>query len=219
MNTFKEIKEAKEHVNFQDSHIILKPSSKDLPTLEDTDQTKLPHLEKLLLQMYELVRELKTVNIKIKEFENYGNKWKGYKLTIPDYSDSSDFIIKLESRWFDVDNSCALHAGFGLFIYINQQIHPEIGDWVKIDIKHFPTRPFSFASMREYSGNRYLGAFYSDKKFFDNFDFGPEKRSFLDKGEDFTFQTKAFIKSIDDACVLLEFISKNKNVIKEKESV
>lgn len=209
MNTATESRKANEHVSFQRDHIIRKFKLSDIPTPDDSDRIKIPLIEKLLLKMYEFVRELETVNIELQEDKEKYTKY--YLLTIPDYSNHCRFEINLRCNWFNVKESFALHAGFDFFLYINQEIHPEISDWIRIHIKHFNTIPFSYASEREYSGNQYLRSFYHGKKFFDNFMLGPEQGRSRDG---FTFKTDAFDKSVGDTCLLLDYLIANKKIVK-----
>lgn len=209
MNTQLEVKKANEQVSFQGDHIIRKFQLSDIPTPDDSDRTKLPSMEKLLLKMYEFAREFETVGIRFhKDKEKRTNC---YLLTIPDYSEKCLFEIDLRCHWFDIKQPFALHAGFEFFLYINQEIHPEISDWMRIHIKHFSTIPFSYASELEYSGNQYLRSFYHGKKFFDNFMLGPEQGRSRDG---FTFKTDAFDKSVGDTCLLLDYLITNKKIVK-----
>lgn len=204
-----ETKEANEQVSFQGDHIIRKFELSDIPTPDDFDKTKLPSLKKLLLKMYEFARELETV--KIHFHEDKEKRTNCYLLTIPVYSERCLFEIDLRCRWFDTKQPFALHAGFDFFLYINQEIHPEISDWIRIHIKHFDTIPFSYASEREYSGNKYLRTFYNGNKFFDNFVLGNEEGR---QRDGFTFKTDAFIKSVGDTCLLFDYLIANKKVLK-----
>lgn len=212
MNTQKEIMKSDEKISFQEKSILRKFVKEDLLTIDDADQNKMPSLKELLLKMYEFRRELESVGIRLGDVEGHGRKQKGYVLTMPKYAEQCRFNLNLTCDWFDIKECFALHAGFTFNLYVNQEIHPEISDWARIGIKRFSTKPYSWASERDYSGNRYLRGFYGGNIFFNGLDLGPEHRNGTDNA-DFSFKTDCFNKAVGDICLLLDHIISQKKEV------
>ena len=191
-------------VNFHRLHMLMSPKIGDMPTLEDADEHKLPAINRLLIKMFEFNREMSSVGLSLQEDKDdrYHQK-KLYKLTDSRFKEMSDLKIFIESKWFDPKYGIALHGGFKFHLYIDQRIHPEISDWLRIDICHLNTTPVSFVSAREY--DRYLTPpFYRGKLFFDGVGVGSKERNFATINHGLTFKIKTFNQCVDDACAVMQ---------------
>lgn len=199
-----EIADELKNVTFYRQHILMFPKIEDMPTLEDTDEHKLPAINRLLLKMLEFNSEMSSVGLSLQDDEDdRQHQKKLYKLTDTQYKGVGNLKISLESKWFDPKYPIALHCGFKFHLYIEQSIHPEISDWLRIDIRHLGTTPMSFVSAREYS--RYLTPpFYYGKCFFNDVKIGPRERNFATIDDGLTFKTKKFIQCVDDACSVMQ---------------
>ncbi|MFZ2310689.1 MAG: hypothetical protein WAW11_04035 [Patescibacteria group bacterium] len=185
-----------------------------MPTLEDADEHKLPAINRLLIKMFEFNREMSSVGLSLQENKDdrYHRK-QLYELTDKRFEGMGDLKISIESKWFDPKYGIALHGGFKFYLYIEQRIHPEISDWLRINILHLNTTPMSFVSAREY--DRYLTSpFYCGKKFFDGIGIGPKERNFGTINEGLTFKIKTFNQCVDDACLAMQaLITSKKSLI------
>lgn len=194
-------------VNFHRLHVLKRPKIEDMPTLEDADEHKLPAINRLLIKMFEFNREMNSVGLFLEEDQedkddNYHQK-KLYELTDKRFKKMSDLKISIASKWFDPEYRIALCGGFKFHLYIEQRIHPEISDWLKIDICHLNTKPISFVSAREYG--RYLtSSFYRGKCFFDGIEIGPKERNLTIVNDGLTFKLKTFNQCVDDACAVMQ---------------
>jgi len=198
-------------VNFHRLHMLMLPKTEDMPTLEDADEHKLPAINRLLIKMFEFNREMSSVELFLREDEDdrYRRK-KLYKLTDTRFKVLGDLKIFIESKWFDPKYGIALHGGFKFHLYVCQEIHPEISDWLKIDICHLDTTPMSFVSAREY--DRYLTPpFYRGKKFFDGVEIGPKERNFATINYGLTYKIKTFNQCVDDACATMQALIASKD--------
>lgn len=210
-----EIADELKTVNFHRLHMLISPKIEDMPTLEDADEHKLPAINRLLVKMFEFNREMSSVGLFLQEDEEdrYHRK-KLYKLTDTRFKGMGDLKISIESKWFDPKYGIALHGGFKFHLYISQEIHPEISDWLRIDICHLNTTPMSFVSAREY--DRYLTPpFYHGKHFFDGIGVGPKERNFGTINDGLTFKIKTFNQCVDDACAVMQalIVSKDNLVV------
>jgi len=199
-----EIADELKTVNFHRLHILMSPKIEDMPTLEDADEHKLPAINRLLIKMFEFNREMSSVELSLQEDkDDHYHQKKLYKLTDTRFKEMGNLEISIESKWFNPKYGIALHGGFKFHLYINQEIHPEISDWLRIDICHLDTTPMSFVSAREY--DRYLTPpFYCGKKFFDGIGIGPKERNFATINEGLTFKIKTFNQCVDDACAVMQ---------------
>lgn len=193
-----------ETVNFHRLHVLKRPKIEDMPTLEDADEHKLPAINRLLIKMFEFNREMDSVRLFLrKDKDDRYHQKKLYKLTDTRFKGASDLKISIESKWFDPEYRIALRGGFKFHLYIEQRIHPEISDWLKIDICHLNTKPISFVSAREY--DRYLtSSFYRGKRFFDGIEIGPKERNLTTVNDGLTFKLKTFNQCVDDACAVMQ---------------
>jgi hypothetical protein len=198
-------------VNFHRLHQLKRPKADDLPTLADTDEYKLPALNRLLLQMLEFNREMTSFGLVLRIDENSQSQQKQiYRLTDTRFKGHGDLEIILASRWFDPDHPFALHAGFKFYLYIEQKIHPKISDWLSISIRHLNVMPLSFVSTREH--DRYLvPLFYRGKCFFDDIPLGPKERNFTNLNDGLTFNIKTFNQCVDDACAIMQVLIASKD--------
>jgi hypothetical protein len=201
-------------VNFHRLHMLMLPKMENMPTLEDTDEHKLPAINRLLIKMFEFNREMSSIGLSLQEDKDdiYHRK-QLYNLTDTRFEGMGELKISIESKWFDPKYGIALHGGFKFHLYIDQRIHPEISDWLRIDIRHLNTTPMSFVSAREY--DRYLTEpFYRGKKFFDGIGIGPKERNFGTINEGLTFKIKTFNQCVDDACSAMQaLITSKKSLI------
>ncbi|MDI6778101.1 MAG: hypothetical protein QMD77_02825 [Patescibacteria group bacterium] len=198
-------------VTFQREHMLKRPMQEDLPTLEDTDEHKLPALNKLLLQMHALHAALKTLGIQPQKDKDdqYPND-NLYLLQDADYQGWPRFLIRLKSNWFDPKYPIALHGGFYFHLFVAQDGYEgryEIADWINIQIRHVNTTPLSFVSWREHI--RTLGFFLreqSDSYFYDipmPFQTGV---SFSLLSDGMNFKTEALNLAVDNACTVMQKI-------------
>jgi len=206
-----EIADELKTVNFHRLHMLMSPKIEDMPTLEDADEHKLPAINRLLIKMFEFNREMSSVGLSLQEDkDDHYHQKKLYELTDTRFKGTSDFKISIESKWFDPKYGIALHGGFKFHLYIEQRIHPEISDWLRIDIRHFNTTPMSFVSAREY--DRYLTpTFYRGKCFFDGIEIGPKERNFATIDDGLTFKINKFNQCVDDACSVMQALIAFKN--------
>jgi hypothetical protein len=164
--------------------------------------------------MFEFNREMSSIGLSLQEDKDdiYHRK-QLYNLTDTRFEGMGELKISIESKWFDPKYGIALHGGFKFHLYIDQRIHPEISDWLRIDIRHLNTTPMSFVSAREY--DRYLTEpFYRGKKFFDGIGIGPKERNFGTINEGLTFKIKTFNQCVDDACSAMQaLITSKKSLI------
>ncbi|MDD3285519.1 MAG: hypothetical protein PHG95_02705 [Patescibacteria group bacterium] len=199
-----EITEELKTVNFYRLHMLMSPKIEDMPTLEDADEHKLPAINRLLIKMFEFNREMNSVGLSLQEEkgDHYHQK-KLYELTDTRFKGPGVLRISITSKWFDPKYGIALHGGFKFHLYIDQRIHPEISDWLRIDICHLNTTPISFVSAREY--DRYLTPpFYHGKHFFDGIEVGPKERNFATINDGLTFKITTFNQCVADACAVMQ---------------
>jgi len=206
-----EIPDELETVNFHRLHMLMSPKIEDMPTLEDADEYKLPAINRLLIKMFEFNREMSSAGLSLQEDKDdryHQNKL--YKLTDTRFEETSDLKIIIESKWLDPKYRIALHGGFKFHLYVDQRIHPEVSDGLKINICCLNTTPMSFASAREY--DRYLTPpFYYGEHFFDGIEIGPKKRSFARIDNELTFKIKTFNQCVDDACAVMQALITSKD--------
>lgn len=191
-------------VNFHRLHMLMRPKTEDMPTLEDADEHKLPAINRLLIKMFEFNREMSSVGLSLQEDkDDHYHRKQLYKLTDTRFKGMGDLKISIKSKWFDPKYGIALHGGFKFYLCIEQSIHPEISDWLRIDICHLNTMPMSFASEREY--DRYLTPpIYRGKRFFDGIKVGPKERKYDMINDGLTFKIKTFNQCVDDACAVMQ---------------
>lgn len=214
----KEITDELEAVKFHRLQILKRPQAQDLPTLEDADEHKLPALNRLLKQMLEFNSEMNSVGLKLTEDNDDQRPQKNlFQLTDSRFSKICTLQIILKSNWFDPKYGIALHGGFKFHLHINQEIHPEISDWLRIDIVHLDTTPFSFASEREY--DRYLsGPCYRGRLFFEGIalgpiKLGPKERNFNTINSALSFSTSTLNRCVNDACAIMQALIRDKNML------
>ncbi len=207
-----EDKELRE-VTFHRESIMFKPKETDLLLLEDSDEHKLPAINKLLKFMDGFRREMASVDIYPNKAEE-GSYYKGlYVLNDKEYKNFDPFTIRIESNVFDSDWKYALHAGFSFFLYVKQDAYQgrgEIADWIRIQIRHLNTIPSSFASNREHV--RALVPFVAreDCYFEDIAMEHTSTVSFSRMASAFCFKTDLFNQSVDDACLVMKKIAARK---------
>lgn len=196
MNTSTELADARRSISFHKDEIA---SEKPPITLtdEDSDDFKMESLEKLLLKMKEFSRVMKEIGLPVRK--NKQGKCV-HALTHKLYSDNCSFRIYLQGEHFDTDYRFALHAGFTFSLFIEQGVHHEISDWIRLGIRYTHTNPHSLSSNKDYSGNKYLKQFYRGNLFFNGIPLGVEKRN-----DDFySFKSDQFCSIVTEACLLLD---------------
>lgn len=207
-------------ITFHRKQIMFKPQESDLLTLEDSDEQKLPALNKLLKFIHGFRQEMISVDIHPKA-EKEGGRKNLYLLTDTEYENFEPFEIRIMCNWFDPGWKFMLHAGFDFSLSVNQDAYEgrgEIADWIKIHIKHLNTVPSSFASQREHV--RALTPPFIEKT----------ASWFNDIPMDFTgsvnygrmahamsFKTALFNQSVDDACTVMLKIAARKEMLKTIE--
>jgi len=198
-------------VVFHREHMLKRPNQEQLPTLDDADEHKLPAMNKLLLQMHEFYREMRSSGIKLQNY--WYNKYPAedmYLLGDDGYKDWPRFVISVRSAWLNPKYGIALHGGFNFRLHLIQDGYEgrgEIADWINICIRHVNTTPISFVSWREHV--KALGSFLrnrSDAYFYDiPMPFNTSVFSgLLEKG--MNFRTSAFNLAVDDACTVMKKI-------------
>jgi hypothetical protein len=203
-------------VTFHREHVMFRPKETDLLTLEDSDEQKLPAINKLLNCIFGFRKEMATVNIHPRKAgeESYYNGM--YLLNDREYENFDPFVIRIECDTFDKKWTWALHAGFSFFLYVKQDAYQgrsEIADWIKIRIKHLETVPSAFASTREHI--RALVPFVARESCYFQ-DIPMENDSTVNFGrmaDAFSFKTALFNQSVEDACLVMKKIAARKELL------
>jgi len=201
-------------VLFHRDSMLKKPQQEHLPTLADVDEHKLPAIEKLLLKMHEFHGAMKSKGILLQPKDvHHPHVVSEYRLTDTEYSKSSKSSIYLYSHWFDPKEIFALHAGFEFRMYVNQEVHPEIGDWFRSAFKHVGTTPFAFTSEYDCSADTYLKDFYNGERFFKGLHLGEECRNWEKLEEGLSFNTELFNTSVDYTCLVFDKLISRKEFL------
>lgn len=212
-------------VTFHRTTVLKRPKPEHMLGMDDTDEAKLPAINKLLHKIFQFHSEMQSVNIPLQSGEyDYYKRKNFYKMVDTEYEDFEPFQIHIKSSHFNPkDRFSALHAGFNFFLYVNQDGYRgrgEIADWIKIHLTHLNTTPFSFASSREHvkALTHWPG---KHLKYFEDIPMKYTTTVSFDCLEDgLSFKTDLFNQSVDDACIVMDKIISRKKFLKlvpEKE--
>lgn len=206
-------------VKFFEDQVMLKPEPSELLTMEDMDESKLPALNQLVNFIHGFYTEMKSVNIQPKE---QAGQWvkSSYVLTDREFENFDRFSIRIQCELFDPEWTFALHAGFNFSLHIMQDAYQgrgEIADWITINISHLETVPSSLACMREHV-KALSGVVGSKDCYFEDIPMEfTETVNFKRMSKAFSFKTKLFNQSIDDACKVMLKVASRKEFLKVVE--
>lgn len=208
-----------ETVRFYRKNMLKYPKVEHLLSLEDSDEHKLPAMDKLLRKMSEFCRELKSVGLalQVDKYDQYPHKNK-YELTDVEYSGFPVFKIIVKSNWLNPKWRTALHGSFEFYLHVVHDGYGgryEIADWISIRICHLNTAPISFVSKREHI--KTLGFFLHDPagSYFYDIPMNHANRvSFDSMDEGMTFKIEAFNEAVEDACKVMDKIIQRKEHLK-----
>lgn len=194
-----------EKISFFRNHVMIMPDAAMLNDLGDSDVYKLESLNKLLVCMHDFADTLGKLGVKL---SSEPGKSSFFDICNDNYDKGhSTAKLFMRSNWFDPKYPMAIHAGFSFHMYVGQDIHPEISDWIKISISHFNTVPFSLASFRQH-GMYLTPTLYRGKRFLKGIDLGKaDGIDFSKEGDMMSFKTDRFKKAVEDACKVMEAIA------------
>ncbi len=208
-----------ETVRFYRENMLKCPKAEDLLTLEDSDEHKLPAMDKLLKKMSEFHSALNSVGLVLQVDKHDQYPYENmYELTDAEYSGFPEFKIIVKSNWFNPKWRTALHGGFEFYLHVVHDGYGgryEIADWISIRICHLNTAPISFASKREHI--KTLVFFFHDPagSYFHDILMNHATRVSFDRmDEGMTFKADALNEAVEDACKVLQKIILRKEHLK-----
>ncbi len=206
-----------ETVTFFRRNYVKYPKAEPILTLKDTDEHKLPALNKLLLQIFELRKELASVGLHPTKSEKsmYKNQ---YRLQDTDFADADTldcmFGIVLRCDYFDKGRETSSLGSFGFHMKVEQDGYNgtgEYADCLTISLKHLNVHPVALGSychhIKVLRGKSYFN------------DIPMEQTLDMDMSQGLSLTAADFNKAVGNACTVMQKLIRRKDklfAIKDK---